>query len=119
MVGLFLVREQERNRDSSLPINDVRSIENVGVLAKVVRVYTSKFGASVVLAGVRRIQVTGVVDNPGGRLTVKIQELKDILPAKRNNTYIQAYANEIIACMKELAQLNSFYKEQLTVWCHM
>jgi endopeptidase La len=116
LVGLFLVKEEERSKEGTQPVKDVRQIENVGVLAKIVRAYTSKFGASVIFAVIRRISITGVVDNPEGRLTVKIQELKDVVPTPANNTYVKAYVMEIVSCLKELANLNSFYKEQLTLF---
>lgn len=116
MVGLFFVKEEERSKEGVTPIKELKQIESVGVLAKIVRAYASKFGASVIFAVVRRVRITGLAENSDGLFAVKIQELKEIPPAADQITYTNAYAMEIVSCLRELASHNSFYKEQLTLF---
>lgn len=115
LVGLFLVKEEERTKEGpDVNVSDVNQIERVGVLARVTRIYPSKLGASVVFAAVRRIHVTGVVDDAPS-LTVKIEEYKEE-PYDRENQVLKAYVMEIISTLKELAALNPFHKDQLSLF---
>lgn len=114
LVGLFLVKEEERSKEGSINVNNVNQIEKVGVLARVTRVYPSKLGASVVFAAVRRIRVTDVVTETA-QLTVKIEEFKED-PYSRDNQVLKAYVMEVIATLKELASLNPFHKDQLSLF---
>lgn len=115
LVGLFLVNEAERSKEGTdVNVRNVNQIEKVGVLARVTRIYPSKLGASVVFAAVRRIHITGVVpDTP--QLTVKIEEFKEE-PYSRDNQVLKAYVMEIISTLRELATLNPFHKDQLSLF---
>jgi endopeptidase La len=116
LVGLFLVKEKkDREQEKPQNVTDSNQLENVGVLAKVTKLTPSKFGGvTVVMATIRRIQITGTVENTR-RLTVKIKDLKTP-PYDKEDRNLKAYIMETIQCLKELASLNPLHKDQLRMF---
>ncbi|KAL9650115.1 hypothetical protein ABK040_011286 [Willaertia magna] len=144
LVGLFLVKDVEGQRDEQKNITSVDDIEKVGTLAKVTRVVPARGGASVILAAIRRIKVVEQVSTDAnkdgnkdskaegsstakttisgttmkgsnmGRLHVKIEEL----PTKKmdkDSTEVKAYVMEVLQQIKELSNLDPVQKDQLTM----
>ncbi|EFC44978.1 lon protease [Naegleria gruberi] len=113
LVGLFLVKDLEK-RDQMKNVASLNEIETVGTLAKVTRVVPSKGGASVVFAAIRRIKVTGTVNN-SKRLTANIEEVT-ANKVDKNDLSIKAHVMEIFQQIKEfLSHIDPVQREQLNM----
>ena len=131
-VGLFLVHdseesgtealEQEADRrmgssqDSSLPkpekITSVDRLYKVGSIARVIRVQPTKGGgAQILMTALERICIEDSVPDVDP-LSVRVNVLKTE-PYDKSSKEIKAYTAEIISTIKEIIQMNPFFKDQL------
>ena len=109
-VGLFYVKEEAKEESSMPNITSTNQLHQIGVLGFIADISAaagSQF-AQVIISGVRRIQITGTADSEA-RLTAKIEEVEDY-PYDRSNPIIRAYTQEILKAMKEISELDPYYK---------
>ena len=112
-VGLFLVKESEK-KDNKMPnITNFDQIHQFGTLGLIVDMSGTPHSpfVQIVISGARRIKITGQVDNEP-RLTARIEEIKEKAYDK-NDPVIKAHTQEILRNIKELSNLDLFYKEQI------
>jgi ATP-dependent Lon protease len=67
--------------------------------------------AQLMLMGHRRIRITDVA-NEGPPLMVQVEHI-DTPKDPGNNPHVKAYANEILACIREIVKLNPMFREHV------
>eukprot|EP01091_Cochliopodium_minus_P001797 TRINITY_DN1176_c0_g2_i1.p1 TRINITY_DN1176_c0_g2~~TRINITY_DN1176_c0_g2_i1.p1 ORF type:complete len:995 (-),score=381.50 TRINITY_DN1176_c0_g2_i1:41-3025(-) len=112
-VGLFLVKESEKV-DTNMPnitsLDQIHQIGTLGIIIDMSGNQSSPF-VQIVISGAKRIKIKNQVESEA-RLTAKIEEVKEEVYDK-SDPVVKAYTQEILKNIKDLSNLDLFYKEQV------
>jgi len=105
-LGVFLTKDDNNESDV---LEDLDQIHKVGTFNSIARIQKTGTGAILLLNAHRRIRAESLVRTDPYAL-VNVQNLKDE-PYKKDNLVIQAFTQEIVATIRDIFKLNSFFKD--------
>jgi len=104
--GIFLTKDDANESDV---VTDMNQIHRIGTFNSILRIDSFENSTSVIMVSHRRIWLEEIIKSDPYVLA-KVQNLKDE-PYKKDNVVIQAYTQEIIATVKDIAKTSTFFRE--------